>query len=246
MRHLRWRGKAIAAIERAMQPAPHLSIWDMDKTITRVPTWTPFLVHAALRRSPWRLALLPLAGMAGIAFRMGMISRARLKELAQHWVIGPHLTVEEAQRIADSYAARVVDTGLFARAHARVLADRAQGYRTVLATASFDFYAAAIARALEFDGVIATRSLRSDLGHILPRVDGENCYGPAKRRMVEAWMAEQGIDRPGTAIRFYSDHVSDAPMLELADEAFAVNPHPPLRRLARQRGWTIIDWDHED
>ncbi|WP_448659233.1 HAD family hydrolase [Sphingomonas sp. CJ99] len=242
MRHLRWRGKTIAFMYRPMPDAPRLSIWDMDKTITRRPTWTPFLIHVALRRSPWRLILLPVAGIAGLGYRMGLMSRTRLKELAQRWVIGPRLTAAEANALADSYAADIVRRGLFAKAHERVLADRADGYRTVMATASFGFYAAAIARALDFDGVIATPSARDERDHILPRVDGENCYGPAKRRMVEAWLAEQGIDRPGASIRFYSDHVSDAPMLELADEAFAVNPHPPLRRLAKRRGWTIIDW----
>ena len=41
-----------------------LAIYDMDKTITRVPTYTPFLVHVATRRSPWRLLLLPLVGVS--------------------------------------------------------------------------------------------------------------------------------------------------------------------------------------
>ena len=39
-----------------------LAIYDMDKTITRVPTYPGFLRHAALRLAPWRLILLPLAG----------------------------------------------------------------------------------------------------------------------------------------------------------------------------------------
>ena len=60
--------------------------------------------------------------------------------------------------------------------------------------------------------------------------------------MIEAWMAQQGIARSDTHIRAYSDHVSDAPMLAFADEAFAANPHAPLADLARDRGWTRFDW----
>jgi phosphoserine phosphatase len=43
-------------------------------------------------------------------------------------------------------------------------------------------------------------------------------------------------------VRFYSDHVSDQPVFEWADEPVAVNPHGRLRRLAEQRGWAVEDW----
>ena len=34
-----------------------LAIYDMDRTVTRRATYTPFLLHCALRRAPWRLLL---------------------------------------------------------------------------------------------------------------------------------------------------------------------------------------------
>ncbi|MGZ8997998.1 MAG: HAD-IB family hydrolase, partial [Allosphingosinicella sp.] len=37
-----------------------LAIYDMDRTVTRRPTYSAFLRHAALRLGPWRLLLLPL------------------------------------------------------------------------------------------------------------------------------------------------------------------------------------------
>jgi phosphoserine phosphatase len=43
-------------------------------------------------------------------------------------------------------------------------------------------------------------------------------------------------------VRFYSDHVSDRPAFEWADEPVAVNPHGKLKRLAKERGWAIEDW----
>ena len=39
-----------------------LAIYDMDRTITRTGTFTPFMIHAAIRLAPWRLSA--LAGMA--------------------------------------------------------------------------------------------------------------------------------------------------------------------------------------
>jgi phosphoserine phosphatase len=60
--------------------------------------------------------------------------------------------------------------------------------------------------------------------------------------MILAWMDREHISRSEARIRFYSDHASDAPVLEWCDEAYAVNAHDKLRKLAKQRGWTIVDW----
>lgn len=219
-----------------------IAIYDMDKTITRAPTWTPFLIHAARTRAPWRLALLPLAAIAALAYAARAIDRARLKQITQRLMIGRSVPAAQMRALAEGFAARTCDTGLFTDARRRIAQDHAQGYRLVLATASFGYYVEAIAERLGFDAVIATRSRFADDGAVAALIDGENCYGEGKLRMVQAWFADQGIARDDAHIRFYSDHVSDAPVMAWANEAFAANPHPPLRRLARARGWTILDW----
>src|SRR3546814_2553769 len=94
--------------------------------------------------------------------------------------------------------------------------DRADGYRLVLATASYRLYVEPIARRLGFDAVIATDHLSQDLRYVRARIAGENCYDTGKLRMIKAWMAAEAIDRTQAHIRAYSDHVSDAPMLEFA------------------------------
>jgi hypothetical protein len=44
------------------------AIYDMDRTVTRRATYTPFLMHCALRRAPWRLLLLPFVIASMIAY----------------------------------------------------------------------------------------------------------------------------------------------------------------------------------
>lgn len=219
-----------------------LAFYDMDKTVTRQPTWTRFLVHAARMRAPWRLALLPVAGIAGLGYLLRLTDRAGLKQTTQRLLIGHVLHAGEAHRIAESFADREIEHGVLAAARARIEADRAAGYRLVLATASHGYYAAEIARRLGFDDIVATGARRDANGHILPLLEGDNCYGPAKLRMVERWMADQGVARKDVHVRAYSDHVSDAPLLEWADEAFAVNAHGPLEALAQKKGWPLLDW----
>jgi len=219
-----------------------LAIYDMDKTITAAPTWTRFLVHAARARAPWRLVLMPIVGLGGVGYLLKLVDRAGLKQLSHRLLLGHALTEAELAAVAESFAAAEHEHGVLAPARAQIAADRAAGCRLVMATASHGYYAAAIGHLLGFDDVIATQAKRDGQGRILSLIEGDNCYGPVKLRMIESWMQQEGIRRGEVRVRAYSDHVSDAPMLEWADEAFAVNAHGPLAALARTRGWTALDW----
>jgi phosphoserine phosphatase len=60
--------------------------------------------------------------------------------------------------------------------------------------------------------------------------------------MIEAWLERVGLERDAVHIRFYSDHVSDAPVHHWSDEAFAANAHRRLIRVAEAEGWQVLDW----
>ncbi|RYE03080.1 MAG: HAD-IB family hydrolase [Sphingomonadales bacterium] len=220
----------------------HLAIYDMDKTITRDATWTRFLLASARRRAPWRLALYPAAGLAALAYLLKLTDRSGLKRFTQRLMLGNALTIAEMEHLAEAFADAEIAHGVLHGARKRIAADRAAGYVLVMATASHGYYAAAIARRLDFDAVVATRAKRDGQGRILSDLEGNNCYGPVKLRMILDWMREERIERKDAHIRAYSDHVSDAPLLAWADEGFAVNAHGPLKALAAEKGWPELDW----
>ena len=112
----------------------------------------------------------------------------------------------------------------------------------MLATASYRLYSDAIAELFVFDDVICTGSIIGLDDRVHAKIAGENCYGPAKMRMIADWVEASGFKGAHGHVRFYSDHVSDRPAFEWSDEAIAVNPHEKLRRLAAERGWAIEDW----
>jgi HAD superfamily hydrolase (TIGR01490 family) len=219
-----------------------LAIYDMDRTVTRRPTYVPFLLFAARRLAPWRLLLLPAALLLTVAYALRLLDRARLKELNYTLLVGRGVAPERLRPVVEAFAARQLQGNVLPEARAAIEADRRAGRRLVLATASYDLYAGAIGRALGFDDVIATRTRSDARGRILARIDGANCYGQAKRDMVEAWLAREGLTRDAVHIRFYSDHHSDAPMHRIADEAVAANPNGRLARLAAAEGWEVVDW----
>jgi HAD superfamily hydrolase (TIGR01490 family) len=216
------------------------AIYDMDRTVTRRATYTPFLLHCALRRAPWRLLLLPLAIASMIAYGLKLIDRARLKEINHRLLLGHNRHPSELKPLVESFAEAVLARNVRPGAREAIARDRAEGRRVVMATASYRFYAREIAERLGFDDCIGTNSVLGLDERVHARIDGQNCYGPAKLTMIEEWLGSSGMTRGH--VRFYSDHASDAPVFEWADEAVAVNPHDRLARLAETRGWTVEDW----
>lgn len=220
-----------------------LAIYDMDRTITRTGTFTPFMIHAALRLAPWRLVFVPFAALVMLAYVLKLIERKRLKELNQAMLIGRNVAVAKLAPIAESFAEKVIRRNVRQQALASLAENRAAGRRLVLATASSRLWVEPIAAKLGMDDIVATTAIKGIDDYVSHKVDGENCYGPAKLRMIEAWMGLERLDRSQCRIWFYSDHVSDVPVLEWADEPVAANPHHDLRVEAKKRGWTIVDWD---
>ena len=218
-----------------------LAIYDMDRTVTKRATYTPFLLHCALRLEPWRLLLLPVVAASMLAYVAKVIDRGRLKEINHRLLLGDLRSPELLKPLVDGFARATVANNIRPGARAAIARDKAEGRRVVMATASYRLYARAIADALGFDDCIGTNSVIGLDARVHAKIDGENCYGPAKLRMVEEWLAANKVARG--KVRFYSDHASDAPVFEWADEPIAVNPHDRLKRLAGERGWPVEDWD---
>jgi HAD superfamily hydrolase (TIGR01490 family) len=219
-----------------------LAIYDMDRTVTRHATYTPFLLHCATRRAPWRLLFLPLVLLSMLAYAARLIERARLKEINHRLLLGAKIHPRDLQPLVEGFADRQLASNIRPGARKAIARDKAEGRRVVLATASYRLYADAIAKRLGFDDVIGTGSMIGLDQRVHAKIAGENCYGPAKLRMIVDWVQESGLKDAHGHVRFYSDHVSDRPAFEWADEPVAVNPHGKLRRLAEQRGWAIEDW----
>jgi HAD superfamily hydrolase (TIGR01490 family) len=219
-----------------------LAVYDMDRTVTKRPTYTPFLLHCAMRRTPWRLLLLPFVALSLLAYGLRLIDRARLKEINHQLLIGDGVHLSALKPLVDSFADAQVRSNIRPGAREAIARDKSEGRRLVLATASYRLYADAIAERLGFDDVIGTGSLIGLDERVHAKIGGENAYGEAKMRMIADWVDKSGLKGVHGHVRFYSDHVSDLPAFEWSDEPVAVNPHGKLRRLAEQRGWAVEDW----
>lgn len=219
-----------------------ISIFDMDRTVTKKGTYAMWLTHWMRSQAPARGLLLPVSGLLGLGFMVRALDRGKLKELNQRLFMGskvdPEVVAQEAQRFADE----IVPEHCYEQAIDRLRQERAEGRRVMLATASYEFYVRPIAVKLRAEDVIATEVEHTPDGRIRPKIRGENCYGEAKLRKVERYFEERGIVREEVHVRFFTDHHSDAPVLDWADEAFAINGKTPMARLTHERGWEPLIW----
>ncbi|RYD41773.1 MAG: HAD-IB family hydrolase, partial [Sphingomonadales bacterium] len=203
---------------------------------------TLFLLWAAWREAPWRVLLLPALAALMIGYALRLYGRDRFKPAAIRLMLGPQILPARAANLAARFAEWRVPRDVPQGAQACIARDRAEGYRLLMATAAPEFYAGAIAEALGFDAIVATKHRRGADGSWLPLLDGENCYGAEKARRVTEWLDANAAG--GTAhIRAYSDHPSDAPTFALANEPWLIGRGRNLARLAAQQGWRMLDFE---
>ena len=220
-----------------------VAVYDLDRTLTDTGSWAHFLAFWLRNEAPWRVLLLPLVAVGGLAYGAGLISRSGIKRWAHRWLIGGRVADSRMAAAAARFAEQFVTAHALLGARAALGNDAAIGRRLVIASASHSFYVRAIASQLGVGDVVATEAVRRD-GCVTPALDGENCYGPAKRAALEAWLARAGLS--AAIVHFTSDHHSDLPCFELAlasgGQVLCANPSAKLAAIAAERGWPMAAW----
>ena len=114
-----------------------LAIYDMDRTVTKRPTYTAFLLHCAIRRSPWRFIFVPFVLLSVLGYFARLIDRGRLKELSQELLIGRRIHPRELKPLVESFADKQAAANIRRGARRAIARDKAEGRRLILATASY-------------------------------------------------------------------------------------------------------------
>jgi HAD superfamily hydrolase (TIGR01490 family) len=216
--------------------AAGIAFFDVDHTLTRRSSGGRFVVQA-MRRGILPLHLAVVVPWYSLMYRLGFF---RLRVYAEGF---PHLRglsrarLEEIAR--ESFDHRL-QGDLFPRAVGLVRQLQATGERLVLATSSLDFIVAPLAEHLGVREVLAT-ALEFRDGICTGHFAGTPMFRREKKERVLAFLAGEKI--PPSACSFYSDSIFDLPLLEAVGTPVAMNPDIRLRRIARERGWAIIDVD---
>ena len=117
---------------------------------------------------------------------------------------------------------------------------RDQGHRLVILTSASSFEADVATSTWGLDDWLANRFPTDAHGNLDGTVELPLCYGPGKVTHATRWAQEHDVNLNESF--FYSDSLTDLPMLERVGHARVVSPDPRLRRVATKRGWPILDW----
>lgn len=211
------------------------AFFDVDKTLVRVNTGR---LYMRWRRRRGEAGLRDLARFARWLawYSLGVLKAEDVTRKALESLAGLEEAAFEAQMrdwYRDWVRPEIAEAG-----RREVTRRRSEGLTPVILTASTAYAVGPLAEELAIEHVLCSRLEVRD-GRFTGRC-AELCYGPGKVRAAQRWASEHGADLAASA--FYTDSISDLPMLEAVKEPRVINPDPRLRRAARRQGWPIEQW----
>jgi HAD superfamily hydrolase (TIGR01490 family) len=143
----------------------------------------------------------------------------------------------EMRRQCDLWFVEDVLPHMTERGRKRVTEHKAQGHVVAIVSGSTQYVVEPLAAHLGFPGQYVCTHLESQDGRLTGRIVPPVCLGSGKVVWAERFAAEHDVEL--SASYFYTDSITDLPLLERVGHPVAVNPDPRLRRLARKRDWPI-------
>lgn len=220
-----------------------LAVFDLDGTLlagskTVMPALAADLWRARFRRS-WGVPRFALAGLAGAARKLRFIAREQYTEygtrLILSWMTG--LRPAEMAPYFEATARRLLQ-GARPATLAEIQARQQEGYRTVILSATIQPFLEAIAAQVGCEAAGTPIALTAD-GRIAGELAGPFCSGPEKLAVLRRWVNDAEVDWQASVA--YGDTLPDRFVLEAVGGPVAVAPDEPLRALAAQRGWRVIE-----
>lgn len=178
--------------------------YDFDKTIYDGDSTIDFFFFM-LKKRPYLIFLSPYFLFIFICFGLKILGKKRFKELAFFYL--PKMKNKE----------RLVDE--FWQCHANKILKwycYQKDKDDVIVSASLEFILKPVADMLGIKNLIATK-YNLETG----KIDGENCYGEEKVNRFSSSFKNAKLDS------FYSDSMSDLPMMKISSKAFLVKNKTP-------------------
>lgn len=212
------------------------ALFDMDRTLLRGESASAFVRHQFSRGEADLCDLLRVAWWLG-QYTLGVIdietvstrALAKFRGRTEAWM------ERSCAELFDRYlASQIRDEGR------RAVEDhKGRGDIVAIVTGASEFVARPLAARLGIEHVVATRLEAVD-GVFTGRPELPMCYGVGK----VVHMLDFG-QRLGFALdqsTFYTDSITDLPLLERVQAPIVIDPDIRLRWVAHRRNWPIIHW----
>ncbi len=213
---------------------PAVAFVDVDGTLL-AETTTYLFARILRRRGMIKRSFILRALYHGLQHKLGHLDYGRLVAFGLQSI--SKVPIVELERIAQSNFEDHVRPRLYEGVVEHFTGLIEKGTRVVLVSSSPGIVIEPLARYLGCEATITT-PVRIENGCIVATGEGPPCYGEGKRYWASLWAGERGI--PMDFASAYGDNWSDRSLLGSVGRAIAVHPRGKLRRLATERGWTIV------
>jgi HAD superfamily hydrolase (TIGR01490 family) len=171
-----------------------------------------------------------------VRYRLGLLDVDRALTASMDFIRGREEAAIEADAI-EWYRSDIRRHLLPAMA-ATVEAHRTVGHVPAIVTSATRYLAEPLAADLGIEHLLYSRLVVRD-GRFTGEPVRPVCYGRGKIYWAEQFAQSQGVDLARSY--FYTDSITDLPLLERVGEPRVVNPDPRLRRTAVRRGWLVLE-----
>ncbi len=214
------------------------AFFDLDRTLIRR---SSVLALAVTFRERGLISRLDLAKSAWLQllFAARGASAERVRFAAEDGMgLLAGFSVAELQHLVGDAMEPVLRPLVYAEPLRLVQQHRERGERVYIVSATLQEIVQHIADDLGFDGALGSTCEIADgvyTGRSL-----RAAHGKGKALAVCELAVAEGLDL--SVCTAYSDSSSDIPFLELVGHPVAVNPDSGLRRVARERGWPVLEF----
>lgn len=213
------------------------ALFDMDRTLLRVETASLYVRYQReLGEASWRDMARALYWVG--QYTLGVIDMPKVAEQALRSLEGvPEIML--AARCDDWFRSHIehhiTDGGRLA-----VERHAAAGDLCAIVTGASRYVSAPLARILGIDHVVTSVLEVDTNGRFTGRPEQPLCFGEGKAERASRLAEERGFRLEDAT--FYTDSVSDLPLLSRVGEPVCVNPDLRLRRIAARRKWRVERW----
>ncbi|WP_437830493.1 HAD family hydrolase [Sorangium sp. So ce1153] len=213
------------------------ALFDMDRTLLRKETASLYVKYQRQIGEATTRDLLKTLYWVG-QYTLGVLDAAKVAEQALLAFRGMPETVLAAR--CDDWFRLHVEPHIADAGREAVRRHKAAGDLCAIVTGASRYASHPLARRLGIEHLVSSVLEVDDRGRFTGRAEPPLCFGEGKVARARALAEAQGFQLEDAT--FYTDSISDLPLLELVAVPVAVNPDPRLRRVAERRGYRIERW----
>ncbi len=210
------------------------ALFDMDKTLLDASSGVLYGRYLYRTGYMGKREMAKVAWWAAIS-RLGLLDVQKLVPRMLVQVAGEDEAV--VREMSDRWFEEDVVPHITQRGQERVVEHRAQGHVVAVVSGSTQYAVGPLCAYLGIADQYVCTHIESNGGRLTGKVVPPVCFGSGKVVWAERFAAEYDVDL--AASYFYTDSISDLPLLERVGQPVAVNPDVRLRRLAGKRGWPV-------